>query len=117
MTHVPTKVSRQTVELHAAIGTPQELVARLLGIRSKTLRKHYRSELDLGLAKANAKMGGHLFNKGLSGDTSAAIFWMKTRGGFNETNRLEHISPDGSMKPTTVTLVAQPLKTDEDVER
>lgn len=114
MTHVPTKVSRQTVELHAAIGTPQELVARLLGIESKTLRKHYRSELDLGLAKANAKMGGHLFNKGLSGDTAAALFWMKTRGGFNETTRLEHISPDGSMSPKEIIIKGVEVDTDSD---
>jgi TorA maturation chaperone TorD len=40
--------------------------------------------LDLAKAKANATIGGALFNKAKTGDTSAMIFWMKTQAGWRE---------------------------------
>lgn len=86
--HEPTAESRQLVQLHTTVGTTQEDIARILGIDSKTLRKHYRDELDLAKAKANATIGGALFNKAKSGDTAAMIFWMKTQAGWRETSAL-----------------------------
>jgi len=77
------------VELHTTAGTDQETVARLLNIDSKTLRKHYREELDLSKAKANAAVAGVLFNKAKSGDVASMIFWLKTQAGWKETTRLE----------------------------
>jgi len=94
-THHPTPEQRQTVQLHATVGTDQETIARVLGIDPKTLRKHYRDELDLALAKANATIGGALFNKAKGGDTAAQIFWMKTQARWRETNRTELTGADG----------------------
>lgn len=88
--HLPTKATRDTVSLHALVGTPQETIAGVLGIDAKTLRKHYREELDHALAKANATIGGSLFNKAKSGDTTAMMFWLKTRAGFKERQEIEH---------------------------
>ena len=93
--HEPTRESRQLVQLHATIGTQQHTIADILGIDDKTLRKHYREELDHAMAKANATIGGALFNKAKGGDTTAMIFWMKTRAKWRETHRLEHSGPDG----------------------
>lgn len=104
--HVPTEPFRQTVSLHAMVGTPQETIADILKIDSKTLRKHYRVELDQALAKANATIGGALFNKAKNGDTAAQTFWLKTRAGFKESSDLNLKNPDGSLKPTVVQLVA-----------
>lgn len=56
--HEPTDATRQTVQLHATIGTTQEVIAEIIGVDAKTLRKHYRSELDISRAKANATIGG-----------------------------------------------------------
>lgn len=97
--HIPDKVSRDTVSLHAMVGTRQEQIARILGISKNTLRKHYKEELDTAGDKANATIGGHLFNKAKSGDTTAMIFWMKTRAGWRERHEYDHISSDGSMSP------------------
>lgn len=83
--HVPTDATRQTVQIHSTVGTRQEVIADLLGIDPKTLRKHYREELDQSVAKANAVIGGALYNKAKGGDTTAQIFWMKTRAGWRET--------------------------------
>lgn len=93
--HEPTPSSRQLVQLHATIGTTQETIASILGIDPKTLRLHYRDELDHAMAQANATIGGALFNKAKAGDTTAMIFWMKTRAGWRETNNLELSGPDG----------------------
>ena len=81
---VPTKGQRDTVRLHAMVGTDQETIARVLGIDPKTLRKYFRDDLDISLAIANAEVGGHLFNKAKNGDTSAQIFWLKTRARWKE---------------------------------
>ena len=93
--HSPTDATRQTVQLHATIGTPQDVIARVLGIDAKTLRLHYRDELDLATARANATIGGALFNKAKNGDTAAQIFWMKTRAGWKDTTAVTIANPEG----------------------
>ena len=91
--HEPTDAARQTVSLHATVGTPQDVIAQVLKIDKKTLRKYYRDELDISTAKANASVGGALFNKAKGGDTAAMIFWMKTRAGWKET-QVNEVSGD-----------------------
>ena len=98
--HQPTRATRELVQLHTMVGTRQEVIADIIGIDPKTLRKYYRDELDQSKAKANATIGGALFNKAKSGDTAAMIFWMKTQAGWRETQAIEHTSPDRSMSPT-----------------
>lgn len=93
--HEPTAEGRELVKLHATVGTRQEMIADILGIDEKTLRKHYRAELDHSKAQANAVIGGVLFNKAKKGDTAAAIFWMKTQAGWKETTVSEVVGPGG----------------------
>ena len=87
--HSPTPEQRQLVQLHATVGTTRATIASIIGIDQKTLTKHYKNELDLALAKANATIGGALFNKAKNGDTAAMIFWMKTRARWRETDRAD----------------------------
>ena len=101
-THYPTDAQRQLVQLHATIGTQQAVIADIIGIDAKTLRKHYREELDQSMAKANAQIGGALFNKAKGGDTAAMIFWMKTRAGWREKQEVDLSSSDGSMTPQVI---------------
>jgi len=98
--HAPTDAQRRLVQLHASVGTPQDMIARLLEIDPKTLRLHYRDELDLSMANANATIAGKLFNKAQDGDTASMIFWLKTRAGWREKSDVNLISEDGSMSPT-----------------
>lgn len=69
----------------AAYGIPEIDIARVVGIDPKTLRKHYREELDMGETKANAQVAGYLFNAAKSGNVTAQIFWLKTRAKWRET--------------------------------
>jgi hypothetical protein len=52
----------------AAYGIPEISIAAVLGVDPKTLRKHYRDELDLGETKPNAQVAGFLFNSARSGN-------------------------------------------------
>ena len=84
------------------VGTRQEDIARLLNISVDTLAEHYRDELDLAKAQANATIGGALFNKAKGGDTAAMIFWMKTQARWKESSQIDHVSSDGSMSPAAI---------------
>jgi hypothetical protein len=88
--HKPTKETRQKVREHSMVGTPQELIADILNIDEKTLRKHYREELDHGLAEANARACGILYRNVTKGDPASVFFWLKTRAGFKETNVVQN---------------------------
>jgi len=89
--HEPTDITRDLVQIHVTVGTTQTHIAQILGIDMKTLRKWYRADLDLSKAKANATIGGALFNKAKNGDTTAMIFWMKTQAGWREKDRGEDV--------------------------
>ena len=91
---VPTPEQRGRVKSMAAIGTPHEQIALKIGIRSaKTLRKHFRHELDLGVTDANNTVGAKLYEMAKSGNHLAAtIFWMKVRAGWRERPAFEPAS-------------------------
>ena len=88
---IPTDEERRLVVSLSALGIPQLQIARRLGIRSlKTLRKHYRKELDRGNMEANASVAKALFTMATSGQHPAAtIFWLKCRAGWKEYPVLE----------------------------
>ena len=81
----PILLQRRQVEAMAAYGIPETDIARVVGVDPKTLRKHYRDELDLGETKANAQVAGFLFNSAKNGNVTAQIFWLKTRARWRET--------------------------------
>jgi hypothetical protein len=82
--HQPDPSQRRQVEALAAYGIPEADISRVVAIDPKTLRKHYREELDLGETKANAQVAGFLFNSAKNGNVTAQIFWLKTRARWRE---------------------------------
>ncbi len=92
---------RRLVKSFSACGVPQEQIARRLGIRSaKTLRKHFREELDRGALDANTTVAQTLYKMATSGNHPAAtFFWLKTRAGWRERAQFE---PTASMPPPFV---------------
>ena len=94
--HMPDSNERRQVQAMAAYGIPETYISGVLGIDPKTLRKHYREELDFGEAKANAQVAGFLFNSAKNGNVTAQIFWLKTRARWREVpTALEHSGPNG----------------------
>lgn len=90
---VPTNEQRGIVKSMAAMGIPHEQIALKIAVRSpKTLRKHFRQELDLGATEANYKVMSTLFQMATSGEHPVAtIFWAKTRIGLREHSPIEHV--------------------------
>ena len=86
--HQPDPVARRQVEAMAAYGIPEADIATVIEIDPKTLRRHYRKELDTGHIKANTRVAENLYRKA-TGDgresVVAAIFWLKTRARWKET--------------------------------
>ena len=61
--HKPDPAGRRQVEALAGYGIPEAEIAGVIGIDAKTLRKHYRHELDHGHTKANARVAENLYRK------------------------------------------------------
>lgn len=97
--HVPTKVTRNQVLHFCGMGMTHKQISLLLGIAPVTLAKHYRQELDVGEAKMNVSVANNLYTIATSTEhksaAQAAIFWMKARARWRETNRVEHTGADG----------------------
>jgi hypothetical protein len=65
--HRPDAFHRRQVEAMAGYGVPEHAIARVVGIDPKTLRRHYREELDTGQYKATAKVAESLAVDGILG--------------------------------------------------
>jgi hypothetical protein len=88
--HIPTEETRKLVRSLSAVGIKYVDIASKLEISDDTLVKHYKKDLEDGRTDANASIGQTLFQQAKNGNTAAAIFWLKTRAGWKETNAIEH---------------------------
>lgn len=99
----PTEEQRQLVKFLAARGAKQIEIAQFIGIRSdKTLRRHFREELNRAAVEANGKVAQALLKKALDGNVTALIFWLKCRAGWREGSHFERVS--GPPAPFIVSL-------------
>jgi hypothetical protein len=130
--HMPDPMLRRQVEAMAGYGVTEAQIAGLIGIDTKTLRKHYRNELDHGHVKANVKVAENLFRKATGEGreaVTAAIFWMKARAQWREVSLHQHDvathepvtvirriivspSPNGDPSPSDRLLEAEDLRRD-----
>ncbi len=103
--HKPTDATRAQVEALAGfVGLPQADIAQFLEIDLKTLRKHYRRELDQATVKANVAVAKALFTKATKGnDTAAMIFWLKARAKWREKT-VEEVNDEALQMPTRVNI-------------
>jgi len=107
-THTPTPEKRKLVHDLAAMGTRHEDICDLLDIGSiNTLKNHYSEELKKGRVAATAKVAQALYKKALEGDTACMIFWMKTQGGWRETDRMD-VNVKGAMTKSFVFKILKP---------
>src|ERR1700719_4558906 len=60
-TFCPSPEQRREVEVMARYGVPEDDIALVLGIDPKTLRRHFRLELDIAFVKANAKVAESIY--------------------------------------------------------
>ena len=100
--HKPSDEQRKLVETSAGLGLPHEQIGALVGIDDKTLRKHYRQELDVGKAKASAQIAKTLFSKAQGGDTTALIWWTKAQMRWAETQKQEVTGANGGAQEMVI---------------
>jgi hypothetical protein len=94
--HIPSEETRKLVRSLSAVGIKYVDIAGKLDISDDTLVKHYKKDLENGRIDANASIGQTLFQQAKDGNTAAAIFWLKTRAHWKETQVNEFVNPDGT---------------------
>ena len=106
--HKPTDEHRHQVKVMAAFGIQQSEIATLIECDAKTLRKHYRRELDTAATEANLRVATSLFNLATKEkNVAACIWWTKSRMGWREATDL-NVGGTGSMSVVVMTGVPQP---------
>lgn len=101
--HQKSTEKQTMVRTLAAVGITHEDIASKLEISADTLVKYYKKELADGRIDANAQVAKGLFDQAKQGNTAAAIFWLKTRAGWKETNINEISGLEG--QPVSIKVV------------
>jgi hypothetical protein len=91
----PTDEHRMHIQRLKIVDTPHEAIARILGIDDNTLVKYFDYELNSSKHDLLANVGATLYQKAIGGDTTACIFYLKTKGGWRETERKEITGANG----------------------
>lgn len=87
---VLTEKDREAAQTMYAFGIPEEQIARILKMDVDTLIKRLGKEMKDYKVKANSRVAATLYQMAISGTQPAAtFFWLKTRAGWRETDRLE----------------------------
>lgn len=112
----PTEADRKLVSSLAGFGAPHEYIASCIvnpqtgkAMTPKTLRVHFRNELDNAADKTNALVAQNLFRHATGngkGAVTAGIFWMKVRAGWKEpATGIELTGKDGGPVEQRTTVV------------
>jgi len=80
----------------------QDQIADYLGIGRTTFQSMIERDPEIserykrGKAKAVGLVAQGLLQKARAGDTTSAIFYLKTQAGWRETQKIEHTGADGA---------------------
>lgn len=84
------------VERLAGLGLTQEEIAESLGISERTLRRRkgdmsiLSAAIKRGKTAAGREVANALYQKAISGDVGAIVWWEKTRRGMSDKQKIEH---------------------------
>lgn len=114
-----TDKDRETVFECAGLGMTHEQISHLVcgGISLPTLRKHFRKELDEGLASQIKRCTGKLQEHINNGNDRALVFFLKCRANWRETERHEITGADGGpleFRKVKYTIVDPKKESEED---
>jgi len=74
----PTDEDRRMVKMLAGVGMSREEIALKMGIKqTKTLRKYFKEELDLGAIEADARVKSRIYSDAMAGNTKAQELWLR----------------------------------------
>jgi hypothetical protein len=95
------------VEALAGLWVTEADIATVIGIPAERLRRHYSLELEGGRIKANSRVAENLYRRATGEGRDAviaAIFWLKARAGWRDTNSIEFGGRSG--QPIKVEIVS-----------
>lgn len=110
------QIDLKKVEEYAQVCDSEEEIALALGISYATLQRRkkdfeeFADAIKRGKAKANVFVGGKLMQKIKEGDTASTIFYLKTRCGWRETQRIEADVKARGVVPEGLTAIYAKLK-------
>jgi hypothetical protein len=86
--YTPTAEQRRVVKRMAAYGVPVDQIARSLNLGLQTVKREFKSELELGTMDATMEVADTLLAMAKSGAHPAAtFFWLKNRAGWKEAEK------------------------------
>ena len=71
-----TKENREQVEILTAARLGEPVVADAIGCSPRTLRQHFRDQLDHGASRANARVVQAIYSAAVTGNSGAARLWL-----------------------------------------
>src|SRR4051794_24306071 len=105
----PTEDQRKSVLTMTGLGIKQHDIAAMLAIDPKTLRLHFRRELDTGATEANMRVAKSLYTMAtVDKQVAAAIWWTKARMGWKEARDPVAIEHAGAIDFRWADAVASP---------
>jgi hypothetical protein len=113
--YAPSDEERRKVKALAAYGNTQDEIAGVIGMSARSLRKHFREELDRGVVEANSQVSQSLFKEAVNGNVTAAIFWLKCRAKWRERSDPD-ARPTQVVAPLNITIEKEQPKTTEKEE-
>jgi len=94
----PTDAQRREVLTMTGFGIRQSDICKALHIDLKTLRKHFRRELDTGAVEANVRIAQSLYAMATrEKNVAAAIWWTKARMGWKEARDPVEVAHGGAV--------------------
>lgn len=87
--YLPNDEHAATVESLTSFGVPNKDIAKYIGVAEQTLTKYYGDILNKAGVQKNLEVANTLYQKALTGDNQAMIFWLKTRAGWQEKTQIE----------------------------
>lgn len=87
--HEPTTATRSVVAMGKALNLTHDQIAERLGIAVHTMEKYYPHEIAHGANDINMRVANNLLSIALQTQDrkaalTASIFWLKSKGGFND---------------------------------
>lgn len=95
------EISLAVVEALASNGLTKEQVALCIGLSADTFTRREKENPEIfaayarGKARGVSRVANMLFEKALAGDTTSAIFYLKARAGWRDTQAVEVSGRDG----------------------
>lgn len=92
----PTDKQRAEVTNYARAFCTQDQIADIMGISRATIKKYFAKEFAVGRSKSLARVSASVYAKAAAGDLLAAMFILKTQGGWAEARRVILTGEEGA---------------------